>query len=229
MLAGEGAVLIWNDITPEGRDAFYAWHLAEHMPERVGIPGFRRGRRYIRDDDATTPEFFTLYETDTPQVLVGQDYLGRLNAPTPWTRSATQGFRNTSRALTSVRASLGPGQGGMLATVRFDVEDGARAQVERNLAEEAVPKVAAMPRITGVHLCLTDGSASGERTAESRDRTDILAAPERALLVEGCGAEDVRRAAAALLAHPGVAVRGEPAIGIYRLEYCRLKTAWTAG
>ena len=43
-LSGEGAICIWNDITDEGRDEFYAWHLAEHMPERVGIPGFLRGR-----------------------------------------------------------------------------------------------------------------------------------------------------------------------------------------
>jgi hypothetical protein len=229
MLAGEGAVLIWNDITPEGRDDFYAWHLAEHMPERVGIPGFRRGRRYVRDDDRTAPEFFTLYETDTPQVLVGDDYQRRLNAPTPWTKRATQGFRNTSRALTRVRASFGPGQGGSLATLRFDLAPERRAEAERILAEESLPRLAASPRLTGLHLCLTDDAASGERTAESRDRTDILAAPERAILVEGCGPQDVRAAAEALSRVPGVEIRGEPVIGVYRLEYCRLKTPWTAG
>lgn len=229
MLAGEGAVLIWNDITPEGRDAFYAWHIVEHMPERVGIPGFRRGRRYIREDEATSPEFFTLYETDTPQVLVGQDYASRLNAPTPWTRSATQAFRNTSRALTRVRASVGPGAGGMLATIRFGVAPERRAEVERILAEEAGPRVAASPRLTGVHLCVTDAAASGERTAESRGRPDILAAPEHVLLVEGCGAREVRQAAEALLRFPGVALDGEAVVGVYRLEYARLKTPWTAG
>ena len=46
-LAGEGAVAIWHDIAPEGREDFYAWHGEEHMPERVGIPGFLRGRRYV--------------------------------------------------------------------------------------------------------------------------------------------------------------------------------------
>ena len=42
-LCGEGAICIWNGITDEGRAEFYAWHNGEHMPERVGIPGFRRG------------------------------------------------------------------------------------------------------------------------------------------------------------------------------------------
>ena len=44
-LAGDGAILIWNDITDEGCAAFYDWHIAEHIPERVAIPGFLRGRR----------------------------------------------------------------------------------------------------------------------------------------------------------------------------------------
>ena len=46
-LAGSGAVCIWHDIAPEATDEFYQWHNREHMPERVGIPGFRLGRRYI--------------------------------------------------------------------------------------------------------------------------------------------------------------------------------------
>ena len=46
-LAGSGAVCIWHDIEPEATDEFYQWHNREHMPERVGIPGFLRGRRYI--------------------------------------------------------------------------------------------------------------------------------------------------------------------------------------
>ena len=81
MLAGEGAVAIWNGIADAGRADFYAWHLHEHMPERVGIPGFVRGRRYRAADAQTQPEFFTLYETQTFQVIQGADYLARLNDP----------------------------------------------------------------------------------------------------------------------------------------------------
>ena len=83
-LAGLGAVCIWHDLLPEARDDFHQWHNREHMPERVGIPGFRRGRRYVAV--GSTPEYFNLYEADSPEVLGGQDYLNRLNAPTEWTR-----------------------------------------------------------------------------------------------------------------------------------------------
>ncbi len=228
MLGGEGAVLIWNDIAPEGRDEFYAWHIAEHMPERAGIPGFRRGRRYIACDAGTAPEFFTLYETDTPQVLVGQDYLSRLNTPTPWTRNATRAFRNTSRALTIVRASYGPGPGGIIATIRFDLDPAEADDALAVLAGPALAAIARRPQVTGAHLCVTNEAASAERTAESRDRTDIQAAPERAILLEGCNPEPLRDAVAALLTEPKLRLRRE-VVGIYRLEYCRLKTAWSAG
>jgi hypothetical protein len=46
-LAGTGVVAIWHDLLPEAKNEFYEWHNREHMPERAGIPGFRRGRRFI--------------------------------------------------------------------------------------------------------------------------------------------------------------------------------------
>jgi len=73
MLCGQGVVAIWNGIADAGRSDFYEWHVREHMPERVDIPGFRRARRYRAVDRGTHPEFFTLYEVDTFGVLEGLD------------------------------------------------------------------------------------------------------------------------------------------------------------
>jgi hypothetical protein len=218
-LAGGGAICIWNDITPEGREEFYAWHLAEHMPERVGIPGFRRGRRYIAIDAATNPEFFTLYETADPEVMTSAAYLARLNAPTPWTKKATQGFRNTSRALTRVRASFGPGAGGILATVRLAVRPGKADAIVRAMADTLLPAAAAMAQISGAHFCATDSAASAEKTAESRGRPDIRAAPDWIVLVEGCNEAPVRAAAASVVAGMAPFADGAPAIGLYRVEH----------
>jgi hypothetical protein len=228
-LAGEGAVCIWNDIAAEGRDEFYAWHIAEHMPERVGIPGFRRGRRYIAETRETSPEFFTLYETDSPQVLVGQDYVNRLNNPTPWTRRIMPAFRNTSRALTRVRASFGSGPGGILATLCLSVRAGEEDAMLRALATDILPRVAVLPQITGAHLCLTDEAASAMATTESRERADGQPAPSWVVLIEGCNLAPVERAIAATLNGPGFAAEGPATPGFYRLEHARLKTATVAG
>jgi hypothetical protein len=219
MLAGEGVVAIWNSIAPEGRAEFYAWHLHEHMPERVGIPGFRRGRRYVAADAATSPEFFTLYEADTLQVLQGQDYANRLNAPTAWTKSATSHFRDTFRALARVIESRGPGAGAAMMTLRFEVDD----------IEALLPDLLACsdaPRICGAHLCAADQGASEVRSAESRGRSDIRPPPSQFLLLEATdpGAFGELVPEALLLASGASQVMR----GIYRLEYTRGKTAWSA-
>jgi hypothetical protein len=220
MLAGEAVVAIWNGIAPEMRDEFYDWHQTEHMPERVGIPGFRRGRRYVAADAATHPEFFTLYEADALPVLQGSDYANRLNAPTPWTRRVTAQFRDTARALATVLESAGPGAGGMILTVRFDA-DAAAAQALGALVRAA----ARSPRVTGAHLGIADAAASRVRTTETKGRADIQPPPAWFALVEATDA------AALDSALPDLALTGAGAgapfiRGVYRLEYLRTKKAF---
>ena len=220
MLAGEAVVAIWNGIAPDARAQFYDWHVNEHMPERVGIPGFRRGRRYIAADAATQPEFFTLYEADTMQVLQGGDYAGRLNDPTPATRATTAQFRDTVRALSRVVVSHGPGMGGTLLTIRFDCDDqhlpGLRALVRAAAQAE---------RVSGAHLCLGDAAASAVRTAETRGRSDIQDPPRCFVLVEATDAAALTQILQDR-ALSGVGARGPFLRGLYRLEYSRTKTAF---
>lgn len=217
MLAGEAVVAIWNGIAAEARDQFYDWHINEHMPERVGIPGFRRGRRYIAADPTTHPEFFTLYELDTMEVAKGSDYANRLNDPTPGTVASTSQFRDTFRALSRVLLSEGPGAGGAILTIRLDFPDSALGDVRA-----AVSASRSLPRITGAHLCQGDAAASAVRTTETKGRTDIREPPSRFIMVE---ATDVAALASVL---PASSLPAASAIvrGVYRLEYTRTKTAF---
>jgi hypothetical protein len=121
-------VAIWHDLLPEAKDDFYEWHNREHMPERVGIPGFRRGRRYIAVSG--TPEFFNLYEADNPAVLGGQDYLDRLNAPTEWTKRVVPSFRNVGRSICRV-AFTSAWAAAAFHTMRFDIDAARRAAAIR--------------------------------------------------------------------------------------------------
>ena len=180
-LAGTGAVAIWHEIAPEGRKAFYAWHGSEHMPERLGVPGFLRGRRYVAVHG--TPEFFNLYETATADVVKGDDYLARLNAPTPWTVSTVRHFRGVARSLCEVVASAGEGQGGLVATFRYDVDD-ADAAAHRARMMGAVARLASEEGIAGCHLLVADAAASAVETAEKRARGEGTEVPRWILLVE---------------------------------------------
>lgn len=229
-LAGEAFVAIWHDIVPDGKADFYEWHNREHMPERVGIPGFRRGRRYIAEQGR--PEYFNLYEVDTLEVLTGQDYLGCLNNPTPWTRRAVAYFRNVSRSLCRVGGSFGYGQGGVIMTWRFETMSGQEDECRRYLAREALPAVVDRPGTVGAHFGVADRSGSEIVTEEKKARGTATIVPGWIILVEGISAAALEQAAepplgvGALRAH-GAANPIE--CGVYRLEYSRAKTAFAVG
>lgn len=230
-LAGENFVAIWHDIAPEGLDAFYDWHQREHMPERLGIPGFRRGRRYLREaGDGQT--FFNLYEVDRFEVLVGQDYLGRLDAPTPWTTGTVRHFRDVVRGLCRVIGSEGIGQGGAIATLRLAPAPGRDAGLHAYLLRDTLPRLVNSVGILGVHLGVTDEGCSRIETAEKQARRGATDIPAWVLLIEGISAARLADATAGPLSAPALSAQGAqatPLQAIYRLEATRLKTAWSPG
>lgn len=230
-LAGEGAVAIWHDIAPEGRGEFYAWHGQEHMPERLGIPGFLRGRRYAAIE--ADLEFFNLYEAQSVETLKSQDYTARVNAPTPWTLSAVKHFRSVARSICRVAQSTGPAQGGLIATLRYAVAEGQEQAHRAALARRFIPDLLDQPGVAGVHLLLADAEASGVATAEQKARGVANAVPRWVLLVEGWGDEADFVALAKAGLSPGAldAIGGEGpySLGLYRHQITRTKTAWSAG
>lgn len=219
-LAGQAAVAIWHDIAPEGRAQFYDWHGTEHMPERVGIPGFQRGRRYVAID--ADLEYFNLYEAASPEVLTGSGYHDRLNDPTPWTVDTVQHFRRVARSLCRVAASFGAGQGGLVATCRYDVPDDAAAGHIAALSDDLLPALARRGDIAGAHLLVADAGASSAENAESKARGVANRVPRWIVVVEGWGDADAFAAlcrealATGRLQSAGAA--GQIELGLYQLQ-----------
>jgi len=210
-----GAITIWQDVRPEGREDFFAWHNGEHMPERVGIPGFLRGRRY--GALAGAPEFFTLYETAGAEVPTSAAYLERLNHPTEQTRRLAPMMINNVRSLCRVEWSRGHVSGGLMATLRFDAEDGDGLLA---LLHERLPKVLERPGIVGAHLCLGDKGASSVQTEEKKGRPPALV-PGWVVLVEGgAGREHLERATDELLDERSLLAAGAKDLqrGVYVLQ-----------
>jgi hypothetical protein len=226
-LAGLGAVAIWHDLLPDAKDDFYEWHNREHMPERIGIPGFRRGRRYVAISGA--PEFFNLYEADSPETLAGQDYLNRLNAPTAWTQRVVPSFRNVARSICRVAFTNGVGSGGVMLTLRFAIDVAHRESTIDALRRRLLPPLVYRRGIAGVHLCLADDTASSVETAERKVRANATLVPSWIILVEGNAVPDVDAAADDLVPTLMAHAAQTPERAIYRLEFTRLKTPWSAG
>jgi hypothetical protein len=218
-LAGKGAITIWQDVRPEAREEFFAWHNAEHIPERVGIPGFLRGRRYAAL--AGAPEFFTLYETATPEVHTSPAYFERLNNPTEQTRRVAPMMINNVRSLCRVAWSRGTAVGGLIATLRFDGPESTDEELLHLLVRDRLPRLLMRPGVTGAHLCLADKGASSVKTEEKKSRPTAALVPGWVVMVEGAaGREGLERATADLLDDRSLSDAGASEVqrGIYALQ-----------
>jgi hypothetical protein len=219
-LLGGGAVVIWNDVAAEGRDEFYEWHDNEHIPERLAIPGFRRGRRFI--SPTHSPEWLTLYEADDLSVVTSTPYLARLNAPTPATVSALRHFRNTSRAACRVVHSCGASTGGHVLAMRLSAPQASGDPIVRYVCDEAFPRLMSCTGIVACHLLAADESGSYVKTAESSTRAFDV--PSWVVLCEASHPAAAASARATIegrtLDDLGVSVRNDAAV--YALEICKL-------
>lgn len=116
----EGGILaIWNDCAPGEETAYEAWYQGEHLIERLGIPGFLRGRRY-EVINARRPQFFTYYETVSADVLTSPAYRSKIDNPTPETARIMSGvFTGMSRTICKVANQAGRLRGSVAVTAEL--------------------------------------------------------------------------------------------------------------
>jgi hypothetical protein len=215
-LLGKAAVLIWNDVIDTAYDAFYQWHDKEHIPERLALPGFLRGRRY-RGTGVT--QWLTIYEADSVDVLTSPAYLERLNHPTPLTQRTVQAFRNTARSICRIERTTGSSTGGHVLTLTLPAAYDAGV-----LFDGASPSITSDTGVLAAHLFQADDAASHIDTREARERAFIV--PSRVLLVETSSPHAARRTLDGLLSRfdAGQADGASLSSGLYALEISRLGT-----
>lgn len=192
-LTGRAFLAIWHDIAPEGEDDYNAWHTRQHMPERVGVPGFMSGRRYV-NCDMDEQRWFTLYETRTLETLSSEAYRARLNSPTHWSARVQPHFRNFVRSACVLSASVGRGLGGVAATFRLDLDPAGLTQFEA-AAEPLAQRLVALPGITAAHLGVAAPETTRIKTRESEMRAatgeQVFGA---VILVEATGRREMQAA-----------------------------------
>jgi hypothetical protein len=182
-LAGQGLLGYWWDIPAEALEEFYEWHNREHMPERLGNAGFRRGRRYIAI--AGRPQFLVLYETNSPETIAGPEYLMRRRYRTPWSTKIAGMFQNPFRTIYRVAFSLGLGQGGTVMCWRYDVVEGREEEQRRFLAHRVLPAIVDKSGIAAAHLCIVDREAVRIEATEIDKEPHGGGRPYWLILVEG--------------------------------------------
>ena len=214
-MTNDGILAIWHEVGAGIGDEYERWYFREHLPERVGVPGFVAGRRYEAVSGA--PRFLTYYEGRNPGVFVSKPYVDRLNDPTPWTTEVLRHFRDTNRTICRRTWETGEIRGAWGVTLRVDrsgeEETAVAGQVDA--LQELGRAWAEDWRVLRVELWRRETLPSPGRTAE----TKLRAAPDRfiegAVLAHFAREEDARSAAAAGAAGAEV--------GVYRL-LCELRS-----
>jgi len=192
-LKGRAFMAVWHDIASEGEAEYNVWHTRQHMPERLGVPGFLVGRRAV-DWKLDHQRWFTLYETRTLEVLSSEDYRARLNNPTHWTIRNQPNFLNFARSACVLSASVGRGIGGALATIRLNIEQGGLTDFEAS-AERLAHRITSLDGVTGAHLGVAAPDTTRVKTRETELRAstgeDIF---DAVVLVDGVGRREVEAA-----------------------------------
>jgi hypothetical protein len=206
--SAQGALAIWHDIRAGTEEAFEDWYKNEHFPERLGVSGFRLGRRY--EAVAGAPRYFCVYFTAMPETLTSGAYMERLNNPTPLTRQImTTAFVNMNRTVCRRVRRFGALMGTFSVTARFG------APIDQGKASAMLD---ALSRTAGVARCeLWEAAESGVRAAAE----EKLRGPDRK--IAACAVAETLRQADAGRVHDQFRQEfgGSAEIGIYR-QLCTL-------
>ncbi|MFZ2651997.1 MAG: hypothetical protein WA210_18015 [Burkholderiaceae bacterium] len=215
-LLGKAAMLLSFDIDQEAITEHDEWHTHEHLPERLSIPGFLRGTRWVALQGK--PRYFVLYEVETLDTLACGAYLERLNHPTPWTARMMPHYRGMNRGLCSIMESSGFGMGHVALLVRFKPAPGAESLLGDWLRRDVVTQLPKRPGIGSVHLLR--GALMPQMTNEQRIR-GLDAGVDWALLATGYGQVALEALAQADLSNKQLADHGAAAVvsALYRTDY----------
>lgn len=215
-LLGSAAMLLSFDIEAEAIDEHDRWHTHEHLPERLSIPGFRRGTRWVATEDG--PRYMVVYEVDKLETLASEAYLARLNNPSPWTQKMMPHYKGMNRGLCTVVGSFGFGQGSAAALLRFTPVASHAVQLESWLLQEALPAIPKMSGLGSAHLL--QGAQAAAMTNEQRIRGADQTV-DSAIIITGYDSGAVAAHANEMIGKAGLSERGvgELSCYTYQLSY----------
>jgi hypothetical protein len=188
---------LWNGIASTALQAEYeTWHTFEHVPERVGLPGFIEALRYRGWTPAAdgTPRYFTCYWLDDLAALDSPAYRGVFAAPTPWSARMRTQLRDFFRRPCALAGSHGASSASQLCTLRLQGDDSALPDRLARLVDTAQVVSArwgqAAPTDFAVPIANSSAAADGEWVVmlQGIDR-DALAVAAQGLAANSAMAE----------------------------------------
>lgn len=209
-------MLLSFDVVEDAIAEHDEWHTHEHLPERLSIPGFVRGTRWV--SSSGKPRYFVMYEVDQLATLQSRAYVDRLDNPSPWTSMMMSNYRGMTRGSCKVSGSVGMGMGKVGLSIRFKPEAGTEASLRAWLLDDALPRLPSRRGLGSAHLF--ERALTPEMTSEQRIR-GADAGVDWAVFVTGYSEDALATLTHADLGRNHFIERGATAISdaIYRMEY----------
>ncbi len=186
----KGILAVWTDIAPEAEDDFIAWYDREHLPERAGNEGFFNARRYRAEEGA--PRTFAAYDTASLANLGSPAYVQALANQTPWSLRMFPHFRNTMRMVGEQVSDHGQGMGGVLLTLRYQLDPGAADELRAFALGEHPATLHGRKGIIRVTVVLgawseigTDAAEAARRAADAPDAGLVIVEATEPGIVDG--------------------------------------------
>lgn len=109
---------LWNGIAAHRIEEYDRWHTLEHVPERVWVPGYIAGTRYLAADSSQV-RYFSLYELTSLSALQSPEYKDLVDNPTPWSALMRPSFSDFLRKTGPVAAQAGSVMGCAVSLTRW--------------------------------------------------------------------------------------------------------------
>jgi len=215
-LLGQAAMLLLFDVVQDAIPEHDDWHTHEHLPERLSIPGFLRGTRWVAPNGQ--PRYFVLYEVEQLATLTSDAYLERLNNPSPWTSKMMPNYRDMARGFCSVAGSFGFGMGHASLLIRFSPAKETGSSLRKWLLQDTLPQLPSRRGIGSVHLFV--GALTPQMTNEQRIR-GADGTVDWALLVTGYSQDALASLMQVDLGNAQLEIHGATGVhgAMYRMEY----------
>jgi hypothetical protein len=216
MLLGQAAMILLFDVAEDAIPEHDEWHSHEHFPERLSIPGFMRGTRWVASQGQ--PRYFVMYEVEELATLTSDAYLERLNHPTPWTSKMMTSYRGMTRGFCSVAGSFGSGMGSAGLLIRSKAGAETRPLLRTWLLQDMLPRLPSRPGIGSAHLL--EGASTPRMTNEQRIRGPD-AGLDWALLITGYSQDALTSLMQTDLSHAQLEEHGaaEALAAMYHMAY----------
>lgn len=147
----KGLLFMAFDFSTAHADEFHDWYDREHIPERLGVPGFLNAERWIAEDNPSV--HVATYDLETPGVLSSPPYMAVGGAnQSPWTKRVTAMCR---RIMRFEGEQLLPGDltapagAGALLVASMNVGAETEAEFTDWYNNEHLPQLCAVPGVLG--------------------------------------------------------------------------------